>query len=196
MIHESVTFVGLRYGLWFWWQDCTAVIQVLPIDLFPTTILRYYVTPSLIGRAHTQNDPCAFHDHGWFTAMVPFCIIAWSLGYMPQLSKHGSSWWPGPWFNVKMPSYQYKKSHCGDKTVVRSSYLHNGISYTGKMRCHIYIESGPWSLFGTRASATTMLSYTGQYQISHRHGYHFQPPKLDFISVLVNSRSFCTNDLL
>ena len=31
-----------------------------------------------------------------------------------------------------MPSYQYRKSHCGDKTVVKSSYLHNGISYTGK----------------------------------------------------------------
>ena len=28
------------------------------------------------------------------------------------------------------------ESHCGDKTVVRLSYLHNGISYTG-------IESGP-----------------------------------------------------
>ena len=40
---------------------------------------------------------------------------------------------PGPWFNIKMPSYQYRKSHCGDKTVVRSSYLHNGISYTSKM---------------------------------------------------------------
>ena len=40
---------------------------------------------------------------------------------------------PGPWFNIKMSSYQYRKSHCGDKTVVRLSYLHNGISYTGKM---------------------------------------------------------------
>ena len=38
----------------------------------------------------------------------------------------------GPRFNIKMSSYQYRKSHCGDKTVVRSSYLHNGISYTGK----------------------------------------------------------------
>ena len=37
------------------------------------------------------------------------------------------------WFNIKMSSYQYRKSHCGDKTVVRLSYLHNGISYTGKM---------------------------------------------------------------
>ena len=31
-----------------------------------------------------------------------------------------------------MSSYQYRNSHCGDKTVVRSSYLCNGISYTGK----------------------------------------------------------------
>ena len=43
-------------------------------------------------------------------------------------------WWqrPGPWFNIKMTSCHYRKSYCGDKTVVRSSYLHNGISYTGK----------------------------------------------------------------
>ena len=40
---------------------------------------------------------------------------------------------PGPRFNIKMSSYRYRKSHCGDKTVVRSSYLHNGISYTSKM---------------------------------------------------------------
>ena len=39
----------------------------------------------------------------------------------------------GPWFNIKMSSCQYRKSHCGDKAVVRSSYLHNGIFYTGKM---------------------------------------------------------------
>ena len=41
--------------------------------------------------------------------------------------------YPGPWFNTKMSSYQYRKSLCGDKTVVRSSYLHNGISYSSKM---------------------------------------------------------------
>ena len=34
---------------------------------------------------------------------------------------------------IEMSSYQYRKSHCGDQTVVRSSYPHNGISYTGKM---------------------------------------------------------------
>ena len=39
---------------------------------------------------------------------------------------------PGPWFNIKMSSYQYRKSHGGDKTILRPSYLHHGISYTGK----------------------------------------------------------------
>ena len=39
----------------------------------------------------------------------------------------------GPRFNIKMSSCQYRKSHCGDRTVVRSSYLHNGVTYTGKM---------------------------------------------------------------
>ena len=50
----------------------------------------------------------------------------------------------GPWFNIKMTSYQFRKSHCGDKTILRPSYLHNGISFTGKMT-YIYIESGPRS---------------------------------------------------
>ena len=40
----------------------------------------------------------------------------------------------GPRFNIKMPAYQYRKSHCGDTTAVGSSYLHNGVSYTGKMK--------------------------------------------------------------
>ena len=30
-----------------------------------------------------------------------------------------------------MTPYQYRKSHCGDNTISRPSYLHNGISYTG-----------------------------------------------------------------
>ena len=40
---------------------------------------------------------------------------------------------PGSRFNINMTSYQYRKSHCGNKTMLRPSYLHNGISYTGKM---------------------------------------------------------------
>ena len=54
-------------------------------------------------------------------------------------------WWhmlkPGPWFNIKMTSYQYRKCHCGDKTILRPSYLHNGISYTGKTTSLYWIRA-------------------------------------------------------
>ena len=46
----------------------------------------------------------------------------------------------GAWFNIKMSPYQYRKSHCGDKTVIRSYYLHNEISYTGKMTSLYWIS--------------------------------------------------------
>ena len=45
-----------------------------------------------------------------------------------------------PWFIIKMSCYQCRKSHCGDKKVVRSSYLHNGISYTGMMTSLYWIS--------------------------------------------------------
>ena len=47
----------------------------------------------------------------------------------------------GPKFNIKMPSYQYRKSYCGDKTVVRSSHLHNWITYTGKTTSLFWIRA-------------------------------------------------------
>ena len=56
----------------------------------------------------------------------------------------------GPWFNIKMSSYQYMKSRFGYKTVVRPSYLHHGIPYTGKMSSLYWIywigDQGPISL--------------------------------------------------
>ena len=36
------------------------------------------------------------------------------------------------WFNIKIQSYQYRNSHCGDKTISGLSYLHSGISCAGK----------------------------------------------------------------
>ena len=64
----------------------------------------------------------------WFhkTSMNPWSKIRFVL-ILISMTPSGS------WFNIKMTSYQYRKSHCGDKTVARSSCLHNGISYTGKM---------------------------------------------------------------
>ena len=45
----------------------------------------------------------------------------------------GAETGPWGWFNINRPPYQYSKSHCGDKTILRSSSLHNGIYFTGKM---------------------------------------------------------------
>ena len=67
---------------------------------------------------------------------------------------------PGPWFNIKMSSYQYRKSYSGDKTILQPSYLHNGVSYTDKTRSLYWIGAlvprwpiekaeGSWSLPGT-----------------------------------------------
>ena len=45
-----------------------------------------------------------------------------------------------------MSPYQYRKSHCGNKAIAKSSYLQNGASYTGMLTSlyWINIESGPW----------------------------------------------------
>ena len=48
---------------------------------------------------------------------------------------------PEPWFSIKMSSYRYRKSNCGDKTILRPSYLHNGISYTGKITYLYWIRA-------------------------------------------------------
>ena len=45
------------------------------------------------------------------------------------------------WFNIKMSSYQYRESGYGDKTVIRSSYLHNGNYYAGKMTSLYWIRA-------------------------------------------------------
>ena len=46
-------------------------------------------------------------------------------------------------YNIKMPSYQYKKSPCGDKTTIRLSYLHKGIFYTFGKIAPFFIKSSP-----------------------------------------------------
>ena len=68
----------------------------------------------------------------------PFGKTKWSA---LLLAWENASRRPGPWFNIKTSSYQYRESHCGHKTVVRSSYLHNGISYAGKMSSLYWIRA-------------------------------------------------------
>ena len=47
----------------------------------------------------------------------------------------------GGWVNIKMSSYQYRESYCGDKTILRPSYLLNGSFYTGKMTSLYWIRA-------------------------------------------------------
>ena len=77
-------------------------------------------------------------------AQVMACCLTTPIRYINQCGLIISEvlWHsPGPRFNIKMTSYQYRKSHCGDKTAVRSSYLYNGISYTGKMTSLYWIRA-------------------------------------------------------
>ena len=45
----------------------------------------------------------------------------------------------GGWINIKVPSYQYRDCHFGDKTILWSSYLHNGIPYPSEMKILFWI---------------------------------------------------------
>ena len=102
---------------------------------------------------YIESGPSSLHLHGW-------CSVTCQWSMLPDSYCWG--YYPGPWFNIKMLSYRYRKSHYGDKTVVRSSYLHNGISYTGKMTssywirglvsCHVHVVQFPQLVWrwGTR----------------------------------------------
>ena len=104
-------------------------------------------------RKHKQVFECYIISQHW-------------IGGWNSLSRHDNhqltlsislqlkTWWPGPWFNIKILSDQYRKSHCRDKMVIRSYYLHNGISCSGKTV--FYIEWGPnWQ--GSKMSLEGMV---------------------------------------
>ena len=40
-----------------------------------------------------------------------------------ERTEHHTSLKPGHWFNIKMSSYQHRKFHCGDKAIIRLSYI-------------------------------------------------------------------------
>ena len=76
-----------------------------------------------------------------------------------------------------MPSYQYRKFHCGDKTIFGPSYLHNSISYTGKMTSLYWIEP---PTDGSRCTET-------YHPTDGQHNPWWRPPKSKDTSILVIS---------
>ena len=105
--------------------------------------------------------------------------LALTNGSFDLMGTHTCQGYPGPQFNIKMSSYRYRKSHCGDKTVVRSSYLYNEISYTGKMTSFYWIRA--LDIFrSTIESQWGSRKYLGQLDSSGSGTIHFNselPPK-------------------
>ena len=92
--------------------------------------LKYFVHVVYINFSQIQINPTSVHLL-FHTKLISCLLMPWQ--YRVKAS--------GPWFNIKMTSYQYRKSHCGDKTILRPSYLHNGISYTGKTTSLYWIRT-------------------------------------------------------
>ena len=58
--------------------------------------------------------------HGWCFVRILMHMADVLLCFVVNRCWHRHCLYlPGPRFNIKMSSYQYRKSHCGDKTVVR-----------------------------------------------------------------------------
>ena len=112
---NQLTFVTYCFNVIKWNVVCCLCLCLRSVSLSDTTYHRKI-------SSSTDNQICCYWRH-WILSL-------WRPTTPPMATKLAL---PGPRFNMKMSSYQYRKSHCGDKTVVRSSYLHNGISYTGKM---------------------------------------------------------------
>ena len=117
------------------------------------------------------SDASWWHQSGSTLAQVMvWCVmehsnclyLCWlTISSMDFYGTHLTPILPGPWFNIKMSSYQYRKSHCGDKMVVRSSYLHNGISYTGKMASLYWFSPQmcskyPFEIWGCKIHSTSL----------------------------------------
>ena len=66
-----------------------------------------------------------------YTFYISTFIFTWSVFSVDSIML-GCEVAPWALIQYKMSSYQYRKSHNGGTTILRPSYLHNEISYTGK----------------------------------------------------------------
>ena len=114
-------------------------------SLYITCLLLWYKNcfhiTSPLWRESTGNRWFAAQRDEWEAIIHP--CLNFNGGLTTLALVIGQLWGPGPWFSIKMSSYQYSKYHCGDKTILRLSYLHIWISIL--VRRHLCIESAPWS---------------------------------------------------
>ena len=67
----------------------------------------------------------------WFCVGIRICRV-WDEDWVGGTSRG--------WFNITISFYQYRKSHCGDKTIFGPSQ-HKWISYTGKITSWYWIRT-------------------------------------------------------
>ena len=69
--------------------------------------------------------------------------------------------------NIKIPSYEYRKSHYTDKTVSRPSYLNNGNPILGKTV--FILRQGPCDIdLGDRIQNASLYCYSKQTHLEYR----------------------------
>ena len=72
------------------------------------------------------------HEKLFSVAKIPICSKLTLCGLKcDAVWLHGSHLGTKAMVQYKMLPYQFRKSHCGNKTVLRLSHLHNGNSYAG-----------------------------------------------------------------
>ena len=152
-----------KHGLW--WLHYFHILLTLVSSLVSTRVWPPEITVIY------QRSLAAIEIQWWFCWIwVNFCgkIDNRDASYLcTSLRRTSLDKWSGPRFSIKMPSYQYRKSHCGDKTVIRSSYLHNGISYTAKMT----------SLYWIRALApTSVCLFFVCVNVAYKHNFDCMIP--------------------
>ena len=57
---------------------------------------RYIVTPSLIGRAHSHNDPCMWYHSMWVW------LLLWLFWFQPSPSRYFQEKWCQSWDNTDL----------------------------------------------------------------------------------------------
>ena len=129
--------------IWTHWETLWNLSQnyklSFQVNVFQNVVCQ--ITTSLFQPECVKADelPCLLILFLLWTSLTQRGIVA-DGPYLTRMAINQS----GPWFNIKTSVYQYRKSHCGDKTVVRSSYLHNEISCISKMVSFL-LNQGPGS---------------------------------------------------
>ena len=145
--------------------NCFIIVQVNHKCYPECQICFHTIAPLLLSylalntlRARQNSQYLAANLFCWMKIFLIWLKFHWNMFTMVQIttsqrwfrkwlnveqatSHYLYQWWSGHRFNIKMTSYQYRKSHCGDKTILRPSYLHSGISYTGKMSSLYWIRA-------------------------------------------------------